>query len=179
MNIKLATRTLILAVAGNLLALPVLAQWQWTDKDGRKVFSDRAPPADIPGTSILKQPAGKNSSGLSGAATGTASPVPALSASVPVKTASAPKLSGKDAELEVRKKQADGLEKAKKEEEAEKLAKARADNCERAKKGQATLKSGVRIAVTNARGEREFMDDTARSAETRRLQAIAESDCAR
>ncbi|MEO8013514.1 MAG: hypothetical protein ABI642_05170 [Polaromonas sp.] len=90
-----------------------------------------------------------------------------------------PKLSGRDAELEARKKQADALEEGKKQAEAEKLAKARADNCERAKKGQATLKSGVRIALTNAKGEREFMDDAARSLETKRLQAIAESDCAK
>lgn len=88
-------------------------------------------------------------------------------------------LSGKDAELEARKKQADLLEEGKKQAEAEKLVKARADNCERAKKGQATLNSGVRIAITNAKGEREFMDDAARTAETKRLQAIAESDCTR
>ena len=33
-----------------------MAQWQWLDKDGRKVFSDRPPPQDIAQDKILKQP---------------------------------------------------------------------------------------------------------------------------
>ena len=88
-----------------------------------------------------------------------------------------PKLSGKDQELEAMKKKADMLDETKKQAEAEKFAKARAENCERAKKAQASLNSGIRIATTNAKGEREYMDDGARSAETKRLQLIADSDC--
>lgn len=175
MDFKFLTRTVVLALAGSVLTIPALAQWQWLDKDGRKVFSDRPPPPDIPQKSILKEPGFKAPSPPQDVAAGT--PAPATSA--PVAKASMPKLSGRDAELEARKKQADALEEGKKQAEAEKLAKARADNCERAKKGQATLKSGVRIALTNAKGEREFMDDAARSLETKRLQAIAESDCAK
>ncbi len=39
-------RTLLLGLA---CATPVigLAQWQWIDSDGRKVFSDQSPPPDI------------------------------------------------------------------------------------------------------------------------------------
>ncbi|CAM3316589.1 DUF4124 domain-containing protein [Polaromonas hydrogenivorans] len=177
MDFKFATRTLILAIAGSSLAMPALAQWQWIDKDGRKVFSDRAPPADILQKNILKQPGSKTPSPPSGTDTGATAPAPAVLASAPAGKASAPKFSGKDAQLEARKKQADDLEAAQKQAEEEKMAKARADNCERAKKGQATLKSGVRISVTNAKGERDFMDDAAKAAETKRLQAIAESDC--
>ena len=175
MDFKFLTRTVVLALAGSVLTIPALAQWQWLDKDGRKVFSDRPPPPDIPLKSILKEPGFKVPNPPQGEAASTTAPA----ASAPVAKASMPKLSGRDAELEARKKQADALEEGKKQAEAEKLAKARADNCERAKKGQATLKSGVRIALTNAKGEREFMDDAARSVETKRLQAIAESDCAK
>jgi hypothetical protein len=175
MDFKFLTRTLVLAMAGTSLAAPALAQWQWLDRDGRKVFSDRPPPTDIPQKSILKEPGFKEARPVQG----TVAVAPAPAASATAAKASMPRLSGKDAELEARKKQADALEESKKQSEAEKFAKAKADNCERAKKGQATLASGVRIALTNAKGEREFMDDTARSAETRRLQAIAESDCAR
>lgn len=175
MDFKFLTRTLVLAMAGSILTIPALAQWQWLDKDGRKVFSDRPPPSDIPPKNILKELGIKASSPLQGAAANTPAPV----ASAPAAKASMPTLSGRDAELEARKKQADALEENNKQAETEKVAKARADNCERAKKGQATLKSGIRIALTNAKGEREFMDDAARSAETKRLQAIAESDCAR
>ncbi|WP_029524834.1 DUF4124 domain-containing protein [Polaromonas glacialis] len=175
MDFKFLTRTVVLALAGSALTIPAQAQWQWMDKDGRKVFSDRPPPPDIPQKSILKEPGFKVVSPPTTGAAGT----PAPAASAPAAKASMPKLSGRDAELEARKKQADALEETKKQAEAEKLASAKADNCERAKKGQATLKSGVRIALTNAKGEREFMDDAARSVETRRLQAITESDCAR
>ena len=46
-------RLLLLAAACAMPAL-ALAQWQWIDKDGRKVFSDRPPPADVPESKILK-----------------------------------------------------------------------------------------------------------------------------
>ncbi|HZY15413.1 MAG TPA: DUF4124 domain-containing protein, partial [Ramlibacter sp.] len=38
---------LILLVLACSVPLAAAAQWQWLDKDGRKVFSDRAPPPDI------------------------------------------------------------------------------------------------------------------------------------
>ena len=177
MDFKFATRTLILAVASSSFALAALAQWQWIDKDGRKVFSDRAPSADIPQKNILKQPGIKALSSSPATDARAAAPAPSVTASVPAGKASAPKLSGKDAQLEARKKLADDEEDAKKKAEEGKGAKAKADNCERAKKGLATVQSGVRLSVTNAKGEREFMDDNARLLEAKRLQGIAGSDC--
>ena len=168
-------RSLILSIAGCIFMATALAQWQWIDKGGQKVFSDRAPPADIAQKNILRQPANRLASPA--AAVAARETAPAIRASAPAQSTSAPKLAGRDAELENRKKQAADVDKAQKHAEAEKMAVAKADNCERAKKGQASLLSGVRIAVTNAKGEREFMDDNARSAETRRLQAIADSEC--
>ncbi|MBF9265764.1 DUF4124 domain-containing protein, partial [Paracidovorax cattleyae] len=50
-------RLLVLACACSW-ALGASAQWQWIDKDGRKVFSDRPPPTDVPARNILKQPGG-------------------------------------------------------------------------------------------------------------------------
>lgn len=176
MDLQFLMKTVALALISGALALPALAQWQWIDKDGRKVYSDRPPPADIAQKNILKEAGPRMAVAPQSAASGI--PTSALQAASPAARASMPRLSGKDAELEARKKQADALEESKKQAEAEKLAKARSDNCDRAKKGQATLKSGVRIGITNAKGEREFMDDAARSAEIKRLQAIAESDCA-
>ena len=94
-----------------------------------------------------------------------------------MQSSSAPKFTARDVELETRKKQAADLEKAQKQAEAEKIASAKADNCDRAMKGQASLLSGVRISITNAKGEREFLDDNSRLTEARRLQTIADSDC--
>jgi membrane protein involved in colicin uptake len=91
----------------------------------------------------------------------------------PKPAASAPRLSGKDKELEEKKKQAEAAEAAKKKADQERVAKIRAENCERAKKAKASLDSGVRIATTNAKGERDYMTDAARAAESKRLGEIA------
>ena len=89
----------------------------------------------------------------------------------------APKPPAKDEQLEARKRQAEAAEEAKRKAEDLRIAQLRADNCERAKRAKATLDSGVRIATTNAKGEREIMDDNARNAETKRLNEIAQKDC--
>jgi len=59
----------------------------------------------------------------------------------------------------------------------DKLAKARQDNCERAKRSKMTLESGARMATTNAKGEREIMDDAARATEVKRINEIIQSNC--
>ncbi|MGV8805668.1 MAG: DUF4124 domain-containing protein [Polaromonas sp.] len=185
MIFKSAFTSLMLTLAGSSLALPALAQWQWIDKDGHKVFSDRAPPADVAEKNILKQPGAKlgaahaaaTPAASADAGTGVAAATtPALKASAPEKPSS-PKLTGKDAQLEARKKQADEEAATKQKQEDEKLAKAKAENCARAQKGLITMQSGVRISVTNAQGEREFMDDKAKAVEVKRLQGITDSDC--
>lgn len=155
---------------GLACALPALcfAQWQWIDKDGRKVFSDRSPPADIPAKNIIKQPSG-----------GKARPVDPAEATAAAETAkpAAPKVTGKDKELQDKKKLADAAEAEKKKAQEEEYAKMRADNCERAKRSKASFDSGIRITTTNVKGEREFLDDAQRAAETRRLEKIIASDC--
>lgn len=179
MDLKLVSRTLILAIAGGAFSVTALAQWQWIDKDGRKVYSDRSPPADIPEKSILKMPRGAK--GKSVVVTPVddpaAAPAAAASAAATKTAANAPKLTGKDAQLEAKKKQAEDEEAAKKQAEQEKVAKAKTDNCERAKKSLAGFQSGQRIPYTNAKGERDYMDDKARAAEVTRIQGIVASDC--
>jgi hypothetical protein len=158
-------------------SLPVLclAQWQWIDKDGRRVFSDQSPPADIPAKNILKQPGGTKGKA------GSVSITPAEAASAPVETAKStvavPKLSGKDKELEEKKKLAEAAEADKKKAQEEEIAKVRAENCDRAKRSKVTLDSGVRVSQTNAKGEREIMDDAQRAAEAKRLERVIASDC--
>jgi hypothetical protein len=179
MDFKLVSRTFILALASGLFTHVALAQWQWVDKDGRKVFSDRSPPSDVPDKNILKRPPGSTKPAPApeqavDAAAGTAAK-PAASAALA--KASAPKLTGKDAELEAKKKKADEEEVLKKKAEEEKLAKAKADNCDRAKASMATLQSGVRLASVNAKGEREIYDDTKRASETKRTQDIIDASC--
>lgn len=147
-----------------------LAQWQWVDATGRKVFSDTPPPESVAEKNILKRP-GASARASAAAPPAATTPVPKHDG------ASAPQPSGRDDELEARKKQAEEAEKAKKKAEDERLSKARAENCERAKGAKATLNSGVRIATTNAKGEREIMDDAARAREAKRLDDIIRADC--
>ena len=162
--------TLLLA-ALCLACTSALAQWQWIDKDGRKVFSDRPPPQDVPQNKILKQPR-------------HSAPVPAVQAASDAASAAAAATApaaaaGKDKELEKKKAQAEAEEAAKKKAEEDKLARARADNCERAKTAKLTIESGKPLRQANAQGELIFMDEAARSAELKRIQGIIDSDCRR
>jgi len=158
------------AVLTTLASGTVLAQWQWVDPTGRKVFSDTAPPATVPDNHILKRP------GLRSPAPATAA-APAITEAAATNTGAAPKLSGRDETLEARKKQAEEAEQVKKKAEEERRAKVRAENCERAKRAKTTMDSGIRIATTNAKGEREIMDDTGRAAEGKRLDEVIRSEC--
>jgi hypothetical protein len=146
------------------------AQWLWIDAAGNKVFSDTAPAPGVPDKNILKRPGMRSAPATVETETSVAAP----QAVAPL---SPPKPSGSDPALEAKKKQAEEAEQAKKKAEAEKIAKARTENCERVQRAKATLDSGVRIATTNAKGEREIMDDQARAAETQRLKEILRTDC--
>jgi hypothetical protein len=163
-------------VIGLALGVPALcvAQWQWLDKDGRKVFSDQPPPADVPAKNILRRPAGKGSVAMTPEPAASAVAV-ASQAAKPA--ASMPKPTGKDKELEEKKRVADAASAEKKRSEADESARIKADNCQRAKVAKSTLDSGVRIGVTNAKGELEVMDDNARANEGRRLDKIIASEC--
>lgn len=169
--------SLLLCAALLLAGPPAFAQWMWLDKDGRKVFSDRAPPPEVPAKSILKQPgmparAASDASGVSDAAAGTRSDTPDAS-----KAAAAPGKSGLDKAVEERKRQAEAAENDKKKAEEARIASQKADNCARARQNMATLQSGIRLAQVNENGERIILDDSARNAEVSRAQATIDSDC--
>lgn len=174
------TQKLLLLALGCAWAMGASAQWQWLDKDGRKVFSDRPPPLDIPEKSILKQPGGMRSAAKApvAAAPAAAGDPAATAASAPAKpAASAPKVSAVDKELEQKKKQAEDAEAAKQRAEDQKIAKARAESCTRARQAKATFDTGLRVSRVNAKGEPEVMDEAARASETKRIQGIIDSDC--
>lgn len=159
-----------LCVLACALALPLAAsaQWQWIDNQGKKVFSDQPPTADVPEKNILRRPGGK----AAAAAPATDAPRTDAAAAAP-----APKTAGVDKELEEKTRKAEEAEKARRAAEEQKVAKAKADNCNRARQGKATMDSGMRVARMNDKGEREIMDDQARAAEQRRLQDVINADC--
>ncbi len=161
---------LVLLALACTWATGAFAQWQWVDKDGRKVFSDRPPPQDVPEKNILKQPHAGSPSRPAAAPQATAG------ADAPPPAQAAPG-TGKDKQLEENKAKAEAAEAAKKKAEQERQAKVRADNCARAKLAKAQLAPGRLVSHTNANGERSFMDDATRAAELSRADAVIASDC--
>lgn len=159
-------------------AVGASAQWQWIDGHGRKVFSDRPPPQEIPEKNILKQPE---------FAPRASTPAPQADAEHSTSAAAAPEASppaaatGKDSELEKKKAKAEAAEAAKKQAEekakAEQQARTKADNCARAKQAKATLDSGRLLSNVNAKGERVFMDEATHKAEADRAQKAIDANC--
>ena len=160
-------KLLLLALACTW-AMGASAQWEWIDKDGRKVFSDRSPPPDIPEKSILKSPRSYS---------GPPPAQPAVQDTSTPAVADAATGNGKDKALEEAKAKADAAEAAKKKAEEERVAKARAENCERARRAKTSLTSGQLLGYTNDKGERGFMNDEARAQELSRTEQIIASDC--
>jgi hypothetical protein len=151
------------------LPLAASAQWMWLDKDGRKVFSDKAPPPEVAPERILKQPGGRFA---------VTTPAAAAPAAPAASTALAlPQPSGTDKALAERRKQLQAAEAEKKKAEEAKVAALRTENCSRAKASKATFDSGVRLSIVNDKGEREIMNDEQRAAEVKRLSEIIARDC--
>jgi hypothetical protein len=171
---------LLVAACLGTLSLATIAQWQWIDGNGKKVFSDQAPPISVPEKNIVQRPGGTSAPRIPAPSQSPSQPATtAASAALPRTSASAalPRPSGVDRDLEEKTRRAEDADKARQAAEAERVARAKADNCARARQGRSTFDSGIRIARINANGEREIMDDTARAAETQRLQSIIDSEC--
>jgi hypothetical protein len=150
-----------------LLLMPgmALAQWQWVDASGSKVFSDRPPPSSVPDKNILKRPSVAHAP----SSTGTSDAL----------TPSTPQPNKND--LDAKKKKADDDTTAKQQAQQKvdeaRVAQARTDNCRRAQASKAQLESGVPTRTTNAKGERVFMEDADRANELQRLQFLIQGNC--
>lgn len=143
-------------------------QWKWRDAGGNIQYSDRPPPAGTPDSAILSKPTSSRN---------TPRPVEmAASAASAAQASSAP---GKqpESELDVKRRKAEDERLAKQKADEERLAKTRADNCTRARGYLKTLNDGIRIARTNAAGEREILDDKGRAEETQRTQEVVQANC--
>lgn len=152
-----------------------MAQYQWIDANGRKVFSDQPPPASVPAKKIVQQP-GKTAPVATSSNADTDASAKADTAASPPAPA-APKAKAVDKDLEAKKKQADDELAAKQKTELEAQTKAKVENCARAKSAQTSLSSGYRINQINAKGEREVMDDAMKAAELKRVKSIIAEDC--
>ncbi|MFI0545395.1 MAG: DUF4124 domain-containing protein [Brachymonas sp.] len=182
---------LALGVVWALAAGSAWAQWQWLDTDGRKIFSDKAPPSSIPESQILRGADGRPYVSLEKTKAKpapeekapsygfhefkpepVASPKPkAASPAVQKQATKTPK------ELEQEKKAL--AEKAAQEAQAKRQEQeVKQANCKNIRSNLATLDSGVRVATTNEKGERAVMGDPQRASERQRLQtALKDNQC--
>lgn len=168
---------LALAVLLAAFSPPAAAQWQWRGKDGSMNVSDRPPPRDVPDKDILKRPGTDASRAAPATATAAAAAASAASAApVSGRPASAPP-TALERETQAKRRAAEQELAAKNKAEEEKSAERRAINCRGARGNLATLESGIRIARTNEKGEREFLDDSNRASEMRRAREVIASDC--
>lgn len=162
-------------LAGLLLSAGVLlpasvhagAQWKWRDASGAIQYSDRPPPAGTPEHAILARP-------TPGSSMTPVTPAPSASSAAPAANKATNELDAKRRKAE---EEAQAKQKTEQKAEQEKVAKERADNCERARAYQRTLNEGTRIARVNAKGEREFLDDKARADEARRTKDAIAANC--
>jgi hypothetical protein len=141
---------LLLACSGLALA----QQYKWVDADGKVRYGDVPPPGVK--AQRLKPPA--------------SGPSPAAPAASKGEKALSP-------EAAYRKRQEDAQRERDKGAQAEQEASAKRENCTRAQESLRTLESGQRIARTDSKGERYYLEDSQVTQETARARQLVKDNC--
>lgn len=160
------TARLLTATALAAFASLAHAQYMWIDEKGVKQLSDRGPPSSIPQKNILKAPYGMPTAAMlpqekpAAAATATAAPSSNELASKPTTLA--------DRNADFRKRAKEKEEREQKDAAEESAKRGKAEDCERARTYKRSLDSGVRVGTTDQSGERGYMSDEQRAAESKK-----------
>jgi hypothetical protein len=149
---------LVLALAGAAHA----QQFKWVDKDGKVRYGDTPPPG-VKATRLAPPPA---------PAAGAA---PA--ASKDAKGARKGPLTPAEQEQEFRKRKLEAQKAAQQTAQEEQERAAKRENCERAREMLTTLESGQRIARTDAKGERYYLEDAQIAQETVKARQAVQQWC--
>ena len=164
-------RRTVIAIA-LFAALPALAQiYSWKDKDGKVHYGD-TPPSTGEVNQIRGAPAAKPAPAPAPESTGAPGATDTPTAQEPSRP---PTLAEREQAFRERRA-AEAEAQAKAAEEATRDAE-RERFCEQARNQLGALESGQRVSRFNAAGEREFLDDAARSAEVARLQQQVAEHC--
>lgn len=172
MKIAPAVRLVLAGLLLLPLAAPTYAQWVWRDQNRQLHASDRPPPPEVPDKDIIQRPPG-----IPARPAPASAPRPADAASPPAPAVVADAPPRSDPALEARRRAAEQEKKASEADATQKADAARKDSCARARSYMQTLDSGIRIARTNAQGEREILDDAARAQEVQRTKDVIARDC--
>jgi hypothetical protein len=143
--------------------------WIWVDAGGRKVFSDTPPPASVSDRQILQRPGTpplRMPDETEPAAKAPDTGAGQAKTAAPAKTDGDKKPGSEQAAAEAQRKAIEA-----------KNAEIRADNCKRAQAALGTLNSGMRLMTTDESGKQVIMTESARTAETTRIQQIIQDNC--
>jgi hypothetical protein len=157
-------RKILLIVAcavGALASAGAQAQIKCWNEGGKRVCGD-APPAGAKVTT-LNTPAAPSA--------------PAAAASKDGKAASKGPLTAAEREQESRKRQADAQKSADKAAAEQQEAAAKRENCERSRAAIRDYESGQRIARTDSKGERYFLDENQVAQELAKMRQVAQQAC--
>ena len=143
---------LIIASAG-FAAGALAQQYKWTDESGRVRYGD-VPPPGVKVTPLRPPPA---------------APAPAPAAKEGDKPLSP--------EAAFRKRQEDAAKERDKQAKADHEAQLKRENCLRAQDALRTLETGQRVARTDTKGERYFLDDAQVAQETARARQSVKEWC--
>jgi len=137
-----------------LLSPLVLGQvYTWRDANGKTVYSDTPPTGKVEARKLKQQvPAGDSND-------------------------AAARKNLAEKEMGFRKRQAEASETATKEEKSKAETEQRRENCIQAKARLQSLEAGERIAKTNEKGERIYMDDETRAKEIPKTRKDVEFWC--
>ncbi|MCD6680735.1 MAG: DUF4124 domain-containing protein [Burkholderiaceae bacterium] len=164
-----ATRFVPCALAAGALLLASASgqatPWQWRDAQGRMVYSDRAPPADVRSSQILRSPVvAQPATGSRSAASSPAEAPSAVEAAAsPAKASAGATPTWVERERAFRQRMAEReASEAKQREDSERAASTKRA-CDEAQREIRNLESGRRVVTLNARGEPEPLDDVQRA----------------
>jgi hypothetical protein len=155
-------RALLLAVCLAFSAAAMAQAYKWVDKNGKVQYGD-APPAGVKATPLRAAP-------------GPASQ-PASAAKDDAKAAKKGPLTPAEQEADYRKRQLEAEKEHEKRAQATQDAAAKKENCARAQENLRTLEAGGRVARTDSKGERYYLEDAQIQQEAAKARQIVQQSC--
>jgi hypothetical protein len=159
-------KIVLVLLAGVFSGAALAQQYKWVDKDGKVRYGD-VPPPGVKATPLRAPP-------------GPSAPPPAPKAAAGKdkdKQARKGPLTPAEQEKAFRERQEEARKAAEKSAQEEQQAAAKRENCERAKESLRTLESGQRVARTDAKGERYFLEDAQIAEETAKARQAVQQAC--
>ena len=140
-------------------------QYKWTDKNGKTQYGDTPPP-------------GVKATPLKGSSAPAGAPAPESKAAAKgAKGAAKGPLTPAEQDAAFRKRQLEAEKARETEAKTAEKTQAKRDNCANSTELVRSIESGQRIARTDAKGERYYMDDQQRSAELAKARKNMQQNC--